>query len=185
MVDSQALSDLAPHELPTSSLILSPPPTPLWPLNVSLTPKCVPNSLPLFMSFPRVLFPLIFTGLLSLLPSGLCWSRRSSPSIWNEEEASSVPLLVFNYSFHHLPSCITAAIPKLLGTRLWFHGRQFFRKWWGEAIQAVIWGVGSDETSRWNLTAPLLAAHLLLCIPVPNKVHTGTYLWPWGWEPLY
>lgn len=60
-----------PHALLLSLYPLS---IPHQPLNVSLAPKHAPTSGPLFMSFPRILSPQIFTGLMPSLLSGLCWS---------------------------------------------------------------------------------------------------------------
>ena len=47
----------------------------------------------------------------------------------------------------------------------------------------VMWEMGSFTPYRRNFIR-LPAAHLLPCGSVPNRPHTGTDLWPRGWEPL-
>ena len=46
-------------------------------------------------------------------------------------------------------------------------------------VQAVMRAM---KSGRWSFT-PLMAAHLLLCSLVPNRLWTGTGLWLRGWEP--
>ena len=43
-------------------------------------------------------------------------------------------------------------------------------------------GNASDGQRQMKLRS--LAAHLLLCVPVPNRPRTGTSLRPGGWGPL-
>ena len=46
-------------------------------------------------------------------------------------------------------------------------------------------GSGGDASNgERQMKLCSLAAHLLLCGPVPNRPRIGTGLWPGGWGPL-
>ena len=73
----------------------------------------------------------------------------------------------------------TPAVPNLFGTRDRFCGRQFF---YGLGV-----GDGSGRNAsdgKRQMKLHLLAAHLLLRGPVPNRLWTNIGPWPGDWGPL-